>query len=430
MWSLLVGMLGCGGSSSPPDPPEPAAAAPAPPPRRVRAPRVQFTPPTREVSTPVPVTDTAPELANALRQVRKPLVDLVNAYGRNPQSPWALAHAMLALGPDIEIPGHHGHPADFFAENYGQPVQVGQDLLWTFPPQRGGQLVDVHTDLLLKAFTEGGLTPDREVVVAGQPTTLGALYRNSLYRAWTENGITGFQGRGFNDAAWALQALTAWAPTHLQYRSEGEREMRLQDLTRGMREAIARDTANLKAAAAEGRLVQKDTRKGFFAYTCGGQHAIQGLTYAVARGFGNAADRHEVCEQIELLDWRTTLELSTVDPMIEQGTPDIKLLLYVQRLKYLGHTLETVHKAAAMGVCKLDERDVTASQRVARELVRTVRELEKMKVFDNIPAIARNPGFDRIRKGGGQQVVLDLIGDSAHAVRGIDLATGRGVIRY
>ena len=29
-----------------------------------------------------------------------------------------------------------------------------------------------------------------------------------------------------------------------------------------------------------------------------------------------------------------------------------------------------------------------------------------------------------------EQVYLDLIGDSAHAVRGIDMATGKGSIRY
>ncbi|MEM6927973.1 MAG: hypothetical protein AAF602_13665, partial [Myxococcota bacterium] len=397
-----------------------------------RAPRVQFTLPTREASTPRPITAGNPKFAKSLAQTRATLRKLVDTYGRNPQSPWAIAHAMLALGPEMDVPGFEGSAVDFLAENYGQPHTVGTDELWTFPPRVGQQLVDVHTDLLLKAFTEGGLSPDRKVTVRGKETTLGELYRRSLYRAWVdlETGRTGYMDRAFNDAPWSLQALTAWAPTHLQYMAEGDHPMRLQDLTRGLRETIARETKVMKQARDAGKFIQKDARKGFFRYTCGGQHMLQGLTYAVARGFGNAADKHEVCEQIELLRWRTDLELQTVDPIIEQGTPDIQILLNVQRLKYLGHNLETVHKAAAMGVCELTDPQVAASQRVARELVRTVQDLGTLGAFGDLSIIARDPRYARMRQGGGAQVVLDLIGDSAHAIRGIDMATGEGVIRY
>lgn len=425
---LVGGGIGCGRPApeeSPPAAPAPAAAREQP-----LVPKVQFSVPTRRAATPAPVGADDPALAKALSAAKASLKQLVDRQGRNPQNPWAIAHAMLVFGPEMTIPGYEQPAVDFLAEHYGEPVQIGQETLWTFPSRKGDQLVDVHTDLLLKGFTEGGLAPDREVVVDGQPTFLGALYRRSLYRAWANDGRTGFRGHDMNDVPWALQALTAWAPTHLEYRAENGQSMRLQDLTRELRQTIARETRDMKAARDAGQSMKKDIRQGFFKYTCGGQHMLQGLAYAVGRGFGNDADRHEVCEQIDLLGWRTDVELGTVDPIIATSGTEVKILLHVQRLKYLGHTLETVHKAAAMGVCELTDEQRKASRRVAAELVETVEALDQMGAFTDLDRIARDPRFASIRKGGGQQVVLDLIGDAAHAVRGIDMATGEGTILY
>jgi len=422
----LISATGCGASETPEPEPEPEVARKATP----LVPKVQYALPTRNASTPVPIGSLDKEIGKALSKSRKPLYDVVESRGRDPENPWAIAHAMLVLGPEMTVPGSDKPAYQYLAERWGQPVQLGTERLWTFPPRQGQQIVDVHTDLLLKAFTEGGLKPDHEVEVGGQPATLGDLYRRSLFRTWVAGDRTGFRGRGLNDAPWALQALTSWAPTHLRYTAENGSTMRLQDVTRALREAIARDTADMKAARDAGRTMKKDTRRGFFSYTCGGQHALQGLSYAVARGFGNDADKHEVCEQLKLLGWRTDVELGTVDPLIATGTPEIKLLLNVQRLKYLGHTLETVHKAAAMGVCELDDAMKQAQVRAASELAATVSALDKMQAFDSLDAIERNPAFAQMRQGGGHQVVLDLIGDSAHAIRGIDMATGEGTILY
>ncbi|MEN0063047.1 MAG: hypothetical protein AAGA48_12910 [Myxococcota bacterium] len=433
MIGLTWWLLGCGSEAPPPVEPEPApepVVARAEPPAVPKVPYVQWSLPSRKGKTPNPLGRTDKNLKKQLGIVRARLVKLVRERGRNPLSPWAVAHAMLALGPELTLQGVNRPAIDYLAEEYGRRTRVGRDELWRFPPKVGNQLVDVHTDLLLKAFTEGGLSPDRAVVVAGEPTTLGELYRNSLHRAWVDGRRTGFQERGFNDAPWALQALSAWAPKDLSWTAQGGHEMTLQDFTRALRNVIASETAEMKAARNAGASMKKDTRKGFFKYTCGGQHMLQGLTYAVARGFGDEADKTEVCDQIELLTWRIDVELNAIDPLIRQGTPQIQLLLLVQRLKFLGHTLETVHKAAAMGVCSLTSEQVAASERVARELVLTVDGLNRLGAFDNLDRIAVDRGFERLRKGGGSQILLDMIGDSAHAIRGIDMATGKGSILY
>lgn len=427
MTSLLATwLLGCGT----PEPP-PATEKPVPAARQVvPAPTITWSLPTRNATTPVPVAKGHPALGQDLARIRKPLQAIVERHGPDPKSPWAVAHAMLALGPEVPLNGVDKPAIDYLAERYGQRKKVGDTLLWTFPPSEGPHLVDVHTDLLLKAFTEGGLTPDRPVTVQNRSTTLGDLYRYSLRRAWVDGARTGFREKTFNDAPWALQALTAWAPTDLTYTAVGNRDMTLQKLTHALREIIARETAPMKAARDAGRTMQKDTRQGFFRYTCGGQHALQGLTYAVARGFGDDVDRAETCDQLDLLQWRIDVELSAVDQFLADAPPQLQILLFVQRLKFLGHTLETVHKAAAMEVCELSDTQRAADRRVAKELIRTVDALSTLEAFDDLDAIRRDPAYDRMRRGGGQQVALDLIGDSAHAIRGIDMATGKGSIRY
>ena len=75
--------------------------------------------------------------------------------------------------------------------------------------------------------------------------------------------------------------------------------------------------------------------------------------------------------------------------------------------------------AATAFASPLTEERAEANRAVV-ELEATTAALNGMGVFAKL---------DRI-KGIDEQVFLDLVGDSAHAVRGIDLATGAGTIRY
>ena len=56
------------------------------------------------------------------------------------------------------------------------------------------------------------------------------------------------------------------------------------------------------------------------------------------------------------------------------------------------------------------------------ELVRTVAVIDEQNILPNLHQLQANPQT--------YQVYLDYVGDSAHAVRGIDLSTGAASIRY
>src|SRR5690606_11453591 len=108
------------------------------------------------------------------------------------------------------------------------------------------------------------------------------------------------------------------------------------------------ETAFMRSAMQAGATVQK-RKQGIFGYTCGGAHLIQGAHYAVARGFGSAAHRERAIAEIPVLFWRVDIELDAVDQAARQP-PNYAPVLLEQRLKFLGHFLETVYRASALGL--------------------------------------------------------------------------------
>jgi hypothetical protein len=172
----------------------------------------------------------------------------------------------------------------------------------------------------------------------------------------------------------------------------------------------------MREAMAAGTTVQK-RGQGIFAYTCGGAHLLQGAAYAVWRGFGGETLRAAIIDEVAVLYWRLDLELAVIDQALQQH-PQYAVVLIEQRLKFLGHFLESAHKLAAMGFYMPDDDQLAALERARKELVKTVGVLQAMGVFDRL---------DQLRET-NEQTYLDFVGDSAHTLRGIDLSTGKATI--
>ena len=84
-----------------------------------------------------------------------------------------------------------------------------------------------------------------------------------------------------------------------------------------------------------------------------------------------------------------------------------------------GHWLESAHKMAIAGLLTPDSDQQAMMAQVIDIVVATTRELKALGALDNL---------DQIRAQ-NEQLYLDLVGDSAHAIRGLELATGRGGYR-
>jgi hypothetical protein len=378
-------------------------------------PEVSFRLPTREARSPAALGET-PELMAA----RATLEKIVRTFALDPENPWAVAHGMLVFGSDIDL--SNGRPAvEFLFAEYAAPVPMGGAVLLAFPPKRevAGRpdiRIEPHADLLLKALLEGGVAPDRAVQVDGRTFRVADLYRESLYRTWVQGDRLSVAS--WNDVPWTLQGLATWAPDDLAWTAEGGRPMTLDGLTTAVVGQLHEETRFLREAMEKGEAVEK-RKQGIFAYTCGGAHLLQGAAYAVARGFGTEADRRSIEAEVPVMFFRRTLELRQIDRALETN-PEYRTLLLEQRMKFLGHWLETMHKLAALGLYTPDPSQQAAMKEAGAELAATIGELEERGILDRVGEL----------KGPNEQLYLDFVGDSAHAIRGIDLATGAGTIAF
>ena len=316
---------------------------------------------------------------------------------------------MLALGRDVVLTNGVNATDWLFAE-YAQvrPLEGADGV--AFPASRGKIRIEPHTDLILKALTETGVGPERQVQVAGAAHTVGDLYRASLCRAWVDGDDVAFQS--WNDTPWALQGLAAWAPPGLSWNADGGHPMTLDGFTHQVVAKLRTETAFMRKTMVVGQSVQK-RRQGIFGYTCGGAHLIQGAAYAVARGFGTPEDRVALLDEVDVLFWRLDIELDIYGQALENA-PQYRVVLLEQQMKFLGHFLETQHKLAAAGLYTPSDEQRVELGRALDALVSTVNALESEQVFDNLEAVRQD----------NEQTYLDFIGDAAHGVRAIRLATG------
>jgi hypothetical protein len=100
--------------------------------------------------------------------------------------------------------------------------------------------------------------------------------------------------------------------------------------------------------------------------------------------------------------------------------PTQELIITVQRLKFIGHWIESAYK---MAVTELFDPSVAQQSGMAEAvglLVETVATLKRLGALDNLAEIRLE----------NEQLYLDIVGDSAHAIRGLELALGLGVVRY
>jgi hypothetical protein len=93
---------------------------------------------------------------------------------------------------------------------------------------------------------------------------------------------------------------------------------------------------------------------------------------------------------------------------------DIETRVLVQRLKFLGHWLETTHKLGALSLFYADKDGAMAMLQSRRALALLVETLETQGIFGRLGAIQEQD----------EQLFLDIIGDAAHAIVALELATG------
>lgn len=355
--------------------------------------------PDRAVSSPLARTASPRH-----KEVISKLTEVVEAQLLDPNNPWGVAHALVGLGPDIKSAS--GVPlVPLLFEQFGEVVEAEGEKMVTFPRKVGDIRVEPHTDLLLKALSEASVSPMMSVTVDGQKMVVGDLMRNSMWRLPSEFS-------DYNDTAWTLAGLAAWSPSGLEWTNAKGKQWTLNNFTHLVVEALYTDTAFLREATKTGAPLSK-RGQGIFKYTCGGAHLAQGAALAVAKGFGEEGDREKVAETLQGWLQRQDFELRQIDQGLRDH-PKYGMVLMVQRLKFLGHLVETLHKMAALNLVQETPELRAATDSAEEELLQTVTLFEQNGIYKNLEII----------RAGDEQLYLDICGDSAHALNGLKLATG------
>lgn len=400
--------------AAPSAPTAPAPAAPTDPvwtSANIRELQPKAPPHNDAVSRPIPAL---PEYDDVLLRLGK----VVEARDGDPNNAWAIAHGVLARGPEFRLTNQLPAVPHLFSV-FAETRKVGELTLVGFPAERGGVPVEPHTDLILKNLSEIGVTPDQSFPMGDGLVTAADLYRYTVLKTWLRPAENKSNFKDPNDMPWGVQALAAWAPgADLRWVADNGTEMNLDTLTDAMVGLLARESKFMFASMKAGEPFE---RKGqaLFSYTCGGAHLLQGTAYAVARGFGKPENRRSVSAQGPLLLYRLPVELAIYDGAIAQHK-QFKEKLLVQRMKFLGHWLETMSRLQILGLFTPDDGQLTQVEGAAQNLAVTVAALQKQGTFDHL---------DELQKS-DPQLYLDVIGDAGHAIRGLELALGRQKLRW
>lgn len=346
------------------------------------------------------------------------LAPAIDQRAGDPDNAWAIAHGLLARGSEFRIAdGRNAIPHLFSV--YAEARSAGTLTLQGFPRERDGKPVEAHTDLILKNLTEIGLDPTTEFPIAGGMATGADLYRYTLLKTFLRASDNQSNFDSPADMPWGLQALAAWAPSEtLKWQALDGTPMDLDSLTDFVTLVLAKESKFMLDQMRAGTSFE---RKGqpLFSYACGGAHLLQGAAYAVGRGYGSPDARRAVEMQVGLLFYRLPVELDIYAEAAKKNRLYRKKLA-VQRMKFLGHWLESISKLQIMGLFTPDDMQVQIIEGAAQNLTLVVRELDEQGVFRNLDIVrVEDP-----------QMYLDVVGDSAHAVRGLELALGRQTLRW
>jgi len=373
--------------------------------------------PTRRTTVTRPIA-ASPKYDAALQV----LGGVVETWAGDPENPWAIAHGLLARGTAFRLVDEREGVSHLFtavAEPRPIATSTGTRTLLGFPKSLGEVRVEPHTDLLLKNMGEIGVPPDATFPSRAGTVAIADLYRYTLLKTYLVPAKNHSSFEGPNDMPWGLQALAQWAPPgELSWVATDGTPMDLDFLASFTVAVLTQESRFLFESM---QRKQSFERKGqpLFSYTCGGAHLLQGASYAIARGYGTPMDRKAIEAQVPLMFYRLPIELAIYDEAVK-GNPKHKVRLLVQRMKFLGHFLETMGKMEAMGLYVPDEQQAQALEGAAQNLVLTVEALQKAGTFEGMKALRTKD----------EQLFLDVIGDACHAVRGLELALGRGTVAW
>ncbi len=364
-------------------------------PREVEPPDVE------EPTAPEAVLSGDPELLKMRQDAVVILQRVVDRWTRDPAQPWMLMHGTLVWGPLHET--LDGEPAGIHLLDHFMATKVvgGREIHYFPIDDPGGARIDAHIDQTLKTLVEVGIQDPR----------VDQLARDARWKFQYDPASPDNPFVDGNEAPWAAQAICQTA-------GEGEESfvtadgvtVDLRTMTDQLVAQLERESRFLDEIRQAGETTYDKKRQGIFRYTCGGTHLFMGADACVAAGFGTQEHSERLAYQMDLLFWRMLREIEAVNNALDQA-PNMAPLLVEQRLKYLGHFLESEAKAELHGTFVPTDHHREQLAFAERVLYQTVSQLQQMGVFDRLDSF----------KDDHYEYYLFTAGDCCHALHALNL---------
>lgn len=332
-------------------------------------------------------------------------------HAADPKNPWALAHGVTAFGK--KFAADDGRLAtqvmveDFLLPNRAPDGGVGPGSPFGFLRYApDGTPIEPHTNLIAKTLVLAGVPPRTSFATRAGKVTLQAL---------VDGARLGFRHvpqseEYWKDAAWTLEALGAGLKPGKAARflvSDGTEI----DFDQVMDDALAyheQATAPLAAGLERGLPSVPKNKQGIYAHSCGGLHLTQAIVAWARHGEVRSRWGKRLDRLVAVLFYRLDSERVQYDAALQQA-PQYKLLVLTQMVKFYGHFLETTARLKAEAGWKPQEPQANAVRKAKALLDAATRGLEEERAFLRMNQL----------KTTQHQVWLDLIGDSCHAVHGL-----------
>lgn len=356
-----------------------------------------------------PKSATREEAETALRTFEQG----VRAGAAAPNVPWALAHGLVAFGPEFKAAD--GRLAIDVIGTYAEETEVGGKKLWLFPNRKGAELVEPHEFVQVKTLLESGVPLDRSFTTAsGKKVALGKLAEDMRQAAGAP-----MSDEDYHDMPWLLSALVLLQKLDPKAaeKAPGPKLDRLAELALARLEkdhaVVSKYLGPLDQAFDEGTALHRAKRdkQAIYGHPCGGLHLVQAVGSA-STVLESPEYRSRVRKQLGVLLFRYDLERTAYAGLLSRH-PDQGLLIRVQQLKFFGHLLETLTFARELG---LTEPKTEGGQRIDVVIKQIAGDLATLAFDLNAGGVYER--LDAIRKG-REQSYLDLVGDGCHAIRGL-----------
>lgn len=359
-----------------------------------------------------PAVPPGPPMREAQRtEVEETIVELgafIRAGATDPTNAWAMAHGLIGFSRDLTT--RDGRKVvDVLVTDFVTDRKVAGRTVYGFPAQSpDGVPVEPHPDLIAKTLLDAGVPLDRSFTLQG-PRPRVKLKRLVDDAAWTFTfPRTDRQWQGY---AWSLE-LFVLHPGAAGTIETHTGTLRVADLVREGLSRLEKEQAFLQPLHAAGRPDRLEKRRqGIYAHSCGGLHlAAAGIYGAITLGDPRATARAH--RQVDLLLFRWDAERRLYREMILRQ-PRYRWPLLIQELKFHGHLLETLAGLAGRRnvVSKDDDHLERTARRVTADLIDTIVQLRPLfRTQDKLRVTT-------------PQAYYDLIGDGAHALRGLKRAS-------